>query len=147
MRPWAFPSSPPNRHHSHLAHSRHCYRQVYSEFCLVHLLNHSTMCFLRIGLVGISDEQLAAAPFTGWRLYIRHVRRVMRYHVIIAFFLQFTMHDLILSSLHFFLSPQAIWVILRVMFAFCGFWPVKVIGKQVDQLNAHDINSPTSGTF
>jgi len=50
----------------------------------------------RIGLVGISDEQLAATPFTGWRLYIRH----------------------------------AIWVILRVMFAFCGFWPVKVIGKQ-----------------
>jgi len=50
----------------------------------------------RIGLLGISDEQLAAAPFTGWRLYIRH----------------------------------AICVILRVMFAFCGFWPVKVIGKQ-----------------
>jgi len=50
----------------------------------------------RIGLLGISDEQLAAAPFTGWRLYIRY----------------------------------AICVILRVMFAFCGFWPVKVIGEQ-----------------
>jgi len=50
----------------------------------------------RIGLIGISDEELAAAPFTGWRLYIRH----------------------------------AIAVILRVMFAFCGFWPVKVVGTQ-----------------
>jgi len=50
----------------------------------------------RIGLLGVSDEQLASAPFTGWRLYIRH----------------------------------AICVILRVMFAFCGFWPVNIIGGQ-----------------
>jgi len=50
----------------------------------------------RIGLLGVSDEQLASAPFTGWRLYIRH----------------------------------AICVILRVMFAFCGFWPVNIIGEQ-----------------
>ena len=80
MCPWACPPPSPHRLHSHLAHSCHCYRQVYPEF---YLWNHPTLeCFLRIGLLGISDEQLAAAPFTGWRLYIRHVRLLFDFIII-----------------------------------------------------------------
>jgi len=50
----------------------------------------------RLGLLGLSEEERQAGPFTGWRLYIRY----------------------------------AICVILRVMFAVCGFWRVEVRGRQ-----------------
>ena len=42
-----------------------------ARFTIVHV--QQSFNFSRIGLIGISDEELAAAPFTGWRLYIRHV--------------------------------------------------------------------------
>ena len=42
-----------------------------ARFTIVHF--QQSFNFSRIGLIGISDEELAAAPFTGWRLYIRHV--------------------------------------------------------------------------
>ena len=42
MCPWAFPPPPPHHLHSHLAHSRHCYRQV----CLQNIISNDSFVLL-----------------------------------------------------------------------------------------------------
>ena len=44
MCPWAFPPPPPNHLHSHLAHSRHCYRQV----CLQNIISNDSLELLQL---------------------------------------------------------------------------------------------------